>query len=90
MVLACYVNSQVGFFANRMVTIQLELEKTPDKYTWSQVTEHALQYYISLHQYWTPGGNVNGVSKSAMQEFKSTINSLQQSVNSLKLKVKGE
>ena len=81
MVACTYVTSQVPFFANKMLDIQLQLEDTPNHMTWQQVLENALNNYLAMDTFWTPAGN----SLGSQQALKAEINSLRQSLNSLKL-----
>ena len=84
MVSCPYVSSQVPFFATKLLDIQLVLEANPAAHTWQQVLEIALNHYLAMDTFWTPAGN----SLSTQKDLKAEINSLKQSVNSLKLKAK--
>ena len=86
MVSCTYVSSQVPFFANKLLDVQLELEDDPTLYTWTQVLEIALNHYLAMDTFWTPAGNSLGSNK----ELKAEVNSLRQSINSLKLKAQGD
>ena len=84
MVSCTYVSSQVPFFATKLLDVQLVLEADPAAHTWQQVLEIALNHYLAMDTFWTPAGN----SLSTQKDLKAEINSLKQSVNSLKLKAK--
>ena len=69
MVACTYVSSQVPFFANKLLDLQLELEANPMAHTWKQVLEFALTNYLAMDTFWTPAGH----SLSSTKDLKAEI-----------------